>query len=597
LREVAVAHVLVGAVIAAAAPIPEGPDASNPPPFFGSPAIQHPISVRKVPRHPFMAPNDRSNLHNDAYQTDANVGPGPLGRGMSRKSIFEGAVCGSITFDRKGRLVTVCVGLGRPTLFMFDPVTLEPLASMTLPPRRPDPGGRIFNDFAGGGYFYLDHLDRAVVLTNDKQLYVIRETPGPGFAIDRSYDLSSAIPLLDKGFSALPDWKGRYWFVSSSGVVGTVDRATGAVRSMPLVGEDIQNSFSIDEQGGVYIVSSKALYRFDAGPAGEPKVTWREQYPNSGVHKPGQADAGSGTTPTVMEHGLVSITDNADPMNVVVYRKAKTVAGSRLVCKQPVFEKGRSANDQSLNVAGRAMIVENNYGYSGPQATEQGRTTAPGLERVDVNADLHGCHRVWHSSEIAPTVVPKISLANGLVYTYTKPASADGSDFWFLTALDFRTGRTVYRFPAGEGLGFNNNYAPITIGPDNGAVYLGVLGGLAMFRDATPPPRPSTGPKGKPRLSLGLSYATGYRDHGADRRRCAAGPARATVSGPDARLIATVDFVLDGTRAARDAAPPYAANIGLGRAEHDSVHTIGARVRLVDGRARTLARQVVACAR
>jgi hypothetical protein len=41
----------------------------------------------------------------------------------------------------------------------------------------------------------------------------------------------------------------------------------------------------------------------------------------------------------------------------------------------------------------------------------------------------------------------------------------------------------VWRRLAGEGLGFNNNYAPVTIAP-NGAAYVGVLGGLVNFRDA-----------------------------------------------------------------------------------------------------------------
>jgi hypothetical protein len=574
---------------AAPTPIPEGPDSSPPPLFVGSPAIQNSISVRRVPRHPFMAPNDRSNLHNDAYQTDANVGPGPLGRGMSRASTFQLSDCASITFDSRGRLVTVCVGLFRPTLYMFDPRTLDTLASLTLPPRQPDPEGRIFNDFAGGGYFYLDHRDRAVVLTNSKHLYVIRETAGPGFAIERDYDLSSAFGLTEKGFSALPDWSGRYWFVTSSATVGTVDPASGTVRSMKLAGEDIQNSFSVDEKGGVYIVSNRALYRFDAGPSGEPKVTWRAVYPNSGIHKPGQADAGSGTTPTVMENGLVAITDNADPMDIVVYRKAKTVAGRRLVCRQPVFDKGASATDNSLNVAGRAMIVENNYGYSGPAATEQGRTTTPGIARVDVKRDLSGCRQVWRSNEIAPTVVPKISLANGLVYAYTKPHTSDNSDYWYLSALDFRTGRTVYRFRAGEGLGYNNNYAPITIGPDNGAIYLGVLGGLLMMRDATPPPRPSrTPPTGSPRLNLTVHYE--------GEPGCASGPVRAKVSGHDGGSIAFVDFLLDAKKVGRDSKPPYERRFELEGDERARIYRIGARVRLVDGRTRTLERQVRACA-
>ncbi len=92
----------------------------------------------------------------------------------------------------------------------------------------------------------------------------------------------------------------------------------------------------------------------------------------------------------------------------------------------------------------------------------------------------YSCRTVWTSDERAPSVVPKLSLANGLLYTYTKPPRSDSVDAWYLTALDFRTGRTVYRRLAGTGLGFNNNYAPVTLGPD-GTAYVGVLGGLVEF--------------------------------------------------------------------------------------------------------------------
>src|SRR5262249_33256668 len=153
----------------------------------------------------------------------------------------------------------------------------------------------------------------------------------------------------------------------------------------------------------------------------------------------------------------VAITDNADPMDIVVYKRTKTVSGSRLVCVQPVFQQGASDTDQSLVGTGRSLIVENNYGYSGLAATEQGATTTPGLERVDINDSGSGCHTVWRSTEIAPSVVPKLSLGNGLLYTYTKPARDDGTDAWYLTAIDFRKGTTVYKRLAGTGLGFNNN--------------------------------------------------------------------------------------------------------------------------------------------
>lgn len=64
----------------------------------------------------------------------------------------------------------------------------------------------------------------------------------------------------------------------------------------------------------------------------------------------------------------------------------------------------------------------------------------------------------------------------------TKPVRADGEDLWYLTAPDFRTGRTVWKRLAGTGLRYDNNYAPVTIGPD-GAAYVGVLGGLVRLAD------------------------------------------------------------------------------------------------------------------
>jgi hypothetical protein len=90
---------------------------------------------------------------------------------------------------------------------------------------------------------------------------------------------------------------------------------------------------------------------------------------------------------------------------------------------------------------------------------------------------------VWRNTvEAAPSVVPKLSLANGLVYTYTKPQDPNGTDSWYFTALDFRNGTPVYKRLAGTGLGFNNNFAPVSLGPD-GTAYVGALGGLVMLRD------------------------------------------------------------------------------------------------------------------
>ena len=93
------------------------------------------------------------------------------------------------------------------------------------------------------------------------------------------------------------------------------------------------------------------MYRLKANKNDKPKIVWQAKYPNSGIVKPSQVDAGSGTTPTNLAGGYVAITDNADPMNVVVYRiddepeerrEASRLQGAR------VRSEGASATENSL---------------------------------------------------------------------------------------------------------------------------------------------------------------------------------------------------------------------------------------------------------
>jgi hypothetical protein len=562
-RTFAVAVICIAACAApalAATPIPEGPNSL--PAFIGKPATPAPLYAPNPPRHPHMAPNGRSNIHDDAYMTDTYQGAGPLGNGISRVSTFLSHECASLTFDTRDRIVAICVGLEAPILEMFDPKTLDSLASMPLPPRQGASTG-VFTDFSGGGYFYLDDKDRVIAPTNTRHIFVIGQTPAPGFELQQDYDLTAVVPQGDKIVSSLPDWAGRIWFASAAGVVGFVDPTDGSVKSLDTK-EAMGNSFAVDETGGVYIVTDKAMYRFDASPSGVT-TTWREVYDNIGVKKPGQTEVGSGTTPTVMGSDLVAITDNADPMNVVVYKRAARVAGSRLVCKTPVFSKGAGDTDQSLIATPTSIVVENNYGYSGPAATQNGKTTTPGLERIDLGGG--GCRKVWHSNETSPSAVAKLSLANGIVYTYTKDARDDGEDGWYLTAIDFATGKTLWKALAGEGLGHNNNYAPVTLGPD-GTAYVGVLGGLVALRDASPAaPRTI-----QPKLRLN---ARRYRD----------GRLRLSLGGFDRRYAANAEYKAGKRVLGRATKAPFRVVVRTRR------RSLKAFVTMTDGRRFTLTRR------
>src|SRR5207244_8461088 len=221
-----------------------------------------------------------SNIHDDAYETDTYVGGGPVGRNPEVLSTRQNAACGSLTFASAGRIVTICVGLEGPRLAMFDPATLDLLAVFPLPPRSAG-GGGVFSDFSGGGYFYLDDQDRAVIPTNSHQIWVVGETTtaaGPAFELVRTYDLSTIVGPTEGIISCLPDWSGLLWFVTVNALVGTIDPASGAVHSRRLAAEATGSSFAADEPGGVFIVSDHAMYRFDAGAMRDPVVPWREQH-------------------------------------------------------------------------------------------------------------------------------------------------------------------------------------------------------------------------------------------------------------------------------------------------------------------------------
>jgi hypothetical protein len=407
--------------------------------------------------------------------TDAYPYAGPLG---SSPRAFSGAMapalCGSLTFHSQGYIVSVCpsVGVG-PQARVIDPQSLDVLATYDMPAAQDPPGTRQYQNYAGGGYFFLDDENRIWSATKTSHLFVL-QVSDDGRAITKvgDYDLTGVLDDDERISSALPDFQGRIWFVSKkNGKVGILDPRTRRIRVKRL-GEDIQNSFAVG-RNGVYIVSSARMYRFKARK-GSPRIVWKRRYGNSGIVKPGQADAGSGTTPTLMHGGYVAITDNADPMNVVVYRRST----GRVACRVPVFEKGGSATENSLMASRNSLFVENNYGYQDPFGPNSGALTTPGFARVDVKP----CRKAWEThTERAPSVVPKLSTRAGLIYTYTRdPDPLPTGQPYFWTAIDAHTGATAFKVYAGSGLGFNNNYAGIAIGPD-GTAYLGVTGGLVAL--------------------------------------------------------------------------------------------------------------------
>lgn len=462
-----------------------------------------PIAHVEIPQHPFMAPNWGNNMHCDSYISDAYEAAGPLGsnpRVISRTQGFGGY--GTMTFDSSRRLVAVHSTGRRFQLELMDPYTLEELASFDLPPR---PWYWLLQgimpwEYIGAGmYFYLDEQNRAVVPTTENTILVVKVPDfGGEFELIREYDLADHVvpkswPKRDSVAWVLPDWSGEtYWYATTEGIVGTVAVESGEIRTLRLEGEIIENSFAVAEDGA-YILSDRALYRLSRDRDGNIVVEWRTEYDRGPRKKPGHITRGSGTSVSLMGglDGLVAITDNAEPrIHLILLQRDDGAA----VCSVPLFEEGRSGTDVSAACFEHAdetgegtgvysVIVENNWGR---HRFPRSRPT-PGLTRVDIvrhDNDTYSSEQVWASSEKGICVF-KLSLGSGLVYTYWRREGCPITH-WYLTAVDFATGETVYKALAGTGLGYDNWAGALFLHPDGGIAYSTTIFGLVMIQDGDP---------------------------------------------------------------------------------------------------------------
>ena len=140
----AAALLVVGAAPAAAAPIASAPPPPSLPDFQGHAVRAHPVTPTRAPQNPFMGANPFNNIHNDTWMTDAYQIPGPLGSNLVSSSDAKGAaLCGSLTFDTRGQILSVCPSAAAPPQArIIDPDTLATIDSSICRRRRTHPAPR-----------------------------------------------------------------------------------------------------------------------------------------------------------------------------------------------------------------------------------------------------------------------------------------------------------------------------------------------------------------------------------------------------------------------------------------------------------------------
>ena len=200
-----------------------------------------------------------------------------------------------------GRLITTCISATTVELRLMDPRTLNTVASHLLPPRVIPPGVTRSRR-PGGAYFYVDNKDRAVVSIGPPDLR--GRDPGQqrssasapttctlGDPGRRPAQLGAARlerPALVRHPPARHRRRARPG--APAGVLGTPPHGRGD-RQLVRDGRD-RRRVHRHRQGAVPLRRRPR--------AASPSVTWRVRYDNIGMQKPGQFDAGSGTTPTLM---------------------------------------------------------------------------------------------------------------------------------------------------------------------------------------------------------------------------------------------------------------------------------------------------------
>jgi hypothetical protein len=347
-------------------------------------------------------------------------------------------------------------------------------------------------------------------------------------------------------------YDGQIAFATERGVVGTVPREPermipenlntlhlndpAACDDDAAELEEVSNSIAVDEDGGIFVVTSGAMYRVD-WDGSALSLGWRGLYELGDGESGIRLGEGSGSTPSLMGSGdedrFVVLTDGQDIMHLVLMWRGEIpddhepVAPGRdrrIACEIPITfglpDVTRSLSEQSVLVRGHSAIVVNDL-LATPDAfldqpgilrnvyaaLEGGNPEeAPyGIERVDWDPEARGCRSVWANPEPSiPNAIPTMSERTGLIYAH---GQQDG--VWGLEAIDFETGQRAFFEPAPDqdceallermapleraaardviarlpGSCENSVYAAAQVGPD-GWLYQGTLYGISRYRAA-----------------------------------------------------------------------------------------------------------------
>jgi hypothetical protein len=288
---------------------------------------------------------------------------------------------------------------------------------------------------------------------------------------------------------------------AATGAVIVTDRDLKVIDYKLFPGEHVENSISVDENNGVYVVTSVNMHKLawtgtELSQAAEDGA-WSTPYdvmPEGKAQEMGAASHGSGTTPALLGFGddedkLVVISDgNPDNANIVAFWrdeipadfKQKPGTKSRRIADQIPFTLSKTTVEASPVVYGNGVLVVNStYPEPGPISMDlisnaflagTTRKAPTGIQKYEWLPKENRFIESWSIADVDNTdwMPPAVSATNGLVYIANKQ-----NDTYEYFAADWKTGEKVatWEFPNDSVLW--NNWGGITVMLDDGDFLMG----------------------------------------------------------------------------------------------------------------------------
>lgn len=461
------------------------------------------------PKNAFLADSPWPITHYNSYAQASSSYPGPANVGEQTRKSFRSGSTGLITIAVSGEYPdgrrAIWCGSTTEIVKCVDDSTGFRILSR-IPKEDVNLVDVISTESAKSGAYTFVDRDNIFFSPRGIKIYAYGDKE-PGnlespVSLLLSFSIPSSVSSADDQIVGMNlTYDGYIAFATAAGVVGVVDRNFTDFKYINLNNEEISNSIACDEDGGIYVVTAKKMYRVQWTGSelttNENQGGWEASYETGSGVAGIRLGAGSGSTPTLMGYGnqdkLVVLTDGQDLMHIVLMWRDKIpsdwqqIPGTldrRIAAQVPVTfgnpSATKSLSEQSPCVRDYGVLIVNNElkGSSGNTVGDLLLSGNPansprGAEKFIWDPKTREIKSAWVNRDISwPNGIPCMSAPSNLAYCV-----GQHNGVWNFSALDWTTGRLIFRYPLNNNLNFNSAYASTQVGIGR-SLYSGTLFGL-----------------------------------------------------------------------------------------------------------------------